>query len=91
MSYVWKAPDDKIIVPLDWSDFLGSAQISTVTWEADSGITLSDESNTTSTTTNYVSGGTKGNDYNLRCTITTNETVARTESRNIEIRVVKKR
>ena len=91
MSYIWKGPDDKTPIPLDWSDFLGDAEISTVTWEADSGITLSDESNTSTTATNYVSGGTLGNDYNLRCTVTTNESVARIESRSIEIRVVRKR
>ena len=56
---------------LDWQDRLDGDTISTVVWTPDTGITLGATSNTTTTTTARISGGTVGGSYNVKCAITT--------------------
>lgn len=51
--------------------FLGTDTISTSTWTADNGITLSSESNDTTTATVFVSGGNPGNTYKVTNKIVT--------------------
>lgn len=66
---------------IDWSSALSSETISTSTWAAaPSDITISTSSNTTTTATVWLSGGTSGLTYTLTNTITTssNRTLART-------------
>lgn len=50
-----KSEDSTEELVLNWSDQLGSDTISTSTWEA-KGVTLSSESNTTTTATVFVTG-----------------------------------
>ena len=82
LGILYKDPDAKKIITIDWSRWLKTSEIASVAWEADSGITLSDASNTTTTATNYISEGTENGEYDVKCTITTNDSVARIEPRS---------
>lgn len=57
-------------VTLDWSSFVGSDTISTSSWSVPSGITNAGDTNNTTSTTIYLSGGTSGNQYAITNTIT---------------------
>lgn len=70
---------------IDWSLWLTSETISTSDFVADSGITITNETNTTTTSTVWLSGGTPGETYTVTNTITTS--AGRTETQEIEIRV----
>lgn len=65
-------PQDTRIWAFDWATFLTerSTTISSATWTVPSGLTKVSESNTTTTATVKVSGGTHGTDYLLTCTAT---------------------
>lgn len=67
----YKDPDDKVSYQLDWSDWLDGDTISASAWTLDSGITNEGDSNTTTTTTIQVSGGTADTAYRLSNQITT--------------------
>lgn len=56
----------------DWSDQLGSADIVTSTWVADTGVTIVSSSFTAKETVVTVSGGTNNQSYLLTNTVTTN-------------------
>lgn len=90
MKTVEKDEDDKIRVVLDWSKWLGSSEIASSAWEVDSGVTTASESNTTTTATVYVLGGTYDCEYWAKNTITTNDSPTRIESRSVRVRVVRK-
>lgn len=75
-----KDPDDVLDYEVPWADFLsgGTAAlvatpdtIQSVTWTVQAGITKDSSSNTTTTATIWVSGGTAGQDYQVTCHITT--------------------
>lgn len=71
---VTKDPGDVFGVTLDWDgdDFLGSDTITgTPTWTVPAGITKDSQSNTTTTATAVLSGGTHGSDYDVACKIVT--------------------
>ena len=68
---VTKAPAESRAFAIDWSPDLGSATVSTSTWAVSDGVTQDAESETTTTTTIRVSGGTDGGIYILTNTITT--------------------
>lgn len=70
---------------IDWSQWLTSETISTSDFVAESGITITNETNTTTTATVWLSGGTVGESYIIVNTITTS--AGRTETQEIEIRV----
>lgn len=75
-------PQDTRIWAFNWADFLterSSTTISSATWTVPSGLTKVSESNTTTTATVKVSGGTHGSDYVLTCTavLANGETVER--------------
>jgi hypothetical protein len=72
----------------DWSDWLGSDTISTITITADTGITVASSSNTTTNATVWLSGGTAGTIYRLACKIVT--VAGRTDERTVGIKVVHK-
>lgn len=57
--YLLKDPDAVLDYQHDWSTWLGSDTISTSTWIA-SGLTVDSDSNTTTTATVWLSGGTPG-------------------------------
>jgi hypothetical protein len=91
MTIIRKDEDDKVVVTIDWSGWLGSSTIASVAWdEPSNNLTISNESETTTATTAYLSGGTNGRDYWVQVAITTADAVARIESRWIEVRVMRK-
>ena len=59
-DYVW-----------DWSEWLGTDQITVRAVSADAGITVDSSAFTTTTVTAILSGGTHGKSYRVTCTITT--------------------
>lgn len=56
---------------VSWVDFLGTDTIATSVWSLDAGITQVSESETTTTTSIFVSGGATDKTYTLTNTITT--------------------
>lgn len=83
--------DDVHQVILDWSEWLGSSTIASAAWEkSPTSLTLSNEANTTTTATNYLTAGDgyEDSEFKLKCTITTADSPARKESRTILIRII---
>ena len=77
-----KDPNAVLDYQWDWSDWLAASEtISTVVFIVPVGITLSSQSNTTTTATIFLSGGTVNDGYKVTCRITTNQ--SRTEDRSI--------
>ena len=74
LDYIW-----------DWSDWLGSDTISSSSVTVQTGLTADSDSNTTTTATVWLSGGTPGEDYEVTNRIVT--AGARTEDRTIIIMV----
>ena len=86
-----KGEGDKVRVDVNWSSWLGDSSIASDTWEELTGaLTISNESNTTTASTAYISGGTFDREYELKNTIITDDAIPRTESRWITVQVVKK-
>lgn len=81
-----KDPQAKLDYSIDWFEWLSAIgdEILTSTWTVSSGITKETESNTTTNTTVWLSGGTDGV-YNATNTITT--VGGRVDERTITIRV----
>lgn len=86
---VYKDKDSKKIITADFTKWLGSSNIASVSWTADPGITLSNASNTTKKATNYVSSGVYDGEYFVKVAITTDDTVPRIEARSFEIKVLR--
>ena len=83
-----KAAADIVDYTIDWSADLATGEsISTSTWTADTGITLDDDSDTATTTTVFVTGGTAGVKYKLVNTIVTDNAVPRTLVKTIVVPV----
>lgn len=83
-----KDPAAVLDYTVDWDadDWLGSDTITgTPEWTVPSGITQASQSNTTTTATVWLSGGTANTDYDVACKITT--TAGRTDERTIRIQV----
>ena len=79
-----KDPNAVLDYQWDWADWLAVGEtISTVTIIMPVGITKDSQSNTTTTVTIWLSGGTVGDGYKVTCRITTNSVPARTEDRSI--------
>ena len=81
-----KDPQAVLDYQIDWSDWLGSDTIDVSTWIVPEGLALETDSNTTTTATVWLSGGTARRNYNV-----TNEIVTaggRTDDRTITIKVV---
>jgi hypothetical protein len=66
-----KDPNEVLDYVRDWSALLGEDEILTSVWTPDSGITKTAESNTTTTATVWLSGGTEGTTYGVLNRITT--------------------
>lgn len=81
-----KDPDDVLDFELDWSSWLGTSEtINTSTWTVATGITKDSDTNTTTTATIWLSGGTHGTAYQLTNRIVTNQ--GRTKDQSIYISV----
>ena len=78
-----KDPNAVLDYTVDWEEWLDTDTISTSTWSVPSGITQDSESESTTTTTIWLSGGTDGFVYACKNTIVT--TNGRTEERTIWI------
>lgn len=83
-----KDPDAVVDYTLNWgADYLESGEtISTSTWTVTpTGLTKDSDSNDTTTTTIFVSGGTRGKIYRLTNKIVTSK--SRTDERSLVVRV----
>lgn len=72
-------------VIVDYSSWLGSSEIASATWTVPTGITEANSSETTVTAINYFSGGTDGQDYEIKVCITTNDAVPRVKCVTFQI------
>lgn len=80
-----KDPNAILDYQWDWADWLAVGEtISTAVFTVPTGLTLSSQSNTTTTATAFLSGGTVDDGYKVTCRITTNQ--GRTEDRSIYLR-----
>jgi hypothetical protein len=87
LSWDKKDPNEVDSFGVDWSERLSASSdtISSSDWIVPSGITEDSASNTTSTTTIWLSGGTDGNDYEIVNRIVT--TGGRTLDQTIKLKV----
>lgn len=88
-QYFTKDPDEKLDFTINWADFLGTDTISgTPVWVVPTGITQSTPapSNTTTTTTIWLTGGTIGAEYELVNRIVT--AGGRMADRSLRIRLI---
>lgn len=84
-NYIRKDPSAVLDYSFDWSEWLGEDTIQSAVCTVDDGVTKENEANSTTAVTVWVSGGTSGSDYAVRCTITT--VAGRTDERTIYLRV----
>lgn len=80
-----KDPNAILDYQVDWSPWLGVDTITTSDWIVPTGITKQSETNTATTATIWLSGGTAGTKYQLTNRITT--AGGRTDDRTITISV----
>lgn len=80
-----KDPDAYLDYTIDWTEWLGTDTITSSSWAAPTGITIASTTTTTTLSAAWVSGGTHGEDYDLRCRIVT--TGGRTDDRSIRLQV----
>ena len=66
-----KDPSDILTYQANWATWLSTDTIASVTWTVATGITNVATSNTTTTATIKLSGGTDGADYSVACKIVT--------------------
>ena len=86
-----KFPGEKLDYIVDWTtkNWLETGEtIVTSTWSVETGVTDSDESNTTTTATIFIAGGTLGETYILTNTITTSNAVSRTGVREVHLTII---
>jgi hypothetical protein len=87
MTLYQKDPDATLDYKRSWSDWLVAGDtILTSTWIVPIGLTKTSESNTTTTATVWLSGGTVGQSYEITNRITTAQ--GRTDDRSIQIVVL---
>jgi len=102
VSYRWpnKDPDEVLDYSVDWSRYLGSATITSVTWYVDNadgdktaittgqivnGIQSTSQSNTTTVATIYLGSGTNNIEYKFYCSIA--DSTGSVTERSIKLRV----
>jgi hypothetical protein len=83
-----KDPNAVLDYPVDWSIFLGTDTILVSTWIVQTGITSVAETNSATSATIWLSGGTVGTKYALTNRIVT--AGGRTEDRTIYVRIQEK-
>ena len=82
-------PLDTRLVTVDFSDWLDTGvSILSVSWSIDSDLTESGSSATSTAVSNYISGGSDGEDYECSVSITTDEATARVKTQRFIIRVL---
>ena len=81
-----KDPDETLDYIVNWATHLGSDTISSSSWDAETGVTVDSDTNTTTTATVWLSGGTLGEFYLVTNTIVTDG--GRTLEQSIRIRMV---
>ncbi len=80
-----KDPSAVLDYSIDWADWLGADVIATSTWSVPGGITKDSDDKSATGTTVWLSGGSNGQTYDLRNTITTDG--GRTNARTMTITV----
>ena len=80
-----KDPNDIVDYQINWATWLGSDTIATSTWTVPTGLTQVSETETTTTATIWLSGGTAGELYTVSNRITT--AGGRTADQSLQIRV----
>jgi hypothetical protein len=83
-----KDPHAILDYQVDWSEWLGADTISTSTWTVPAGLTLEAETETGTTATVWLSGGTAGQSYTVTNRIVTDG--GRTDDRSITIVVAER-
>ena len=83
-----KDPNAILDYQINWATWLGSDTIASSAWTVPAGITQTSATNTTTTATIWLSGGTEGTDYDLINRITT--VGGRTDDRTITIGLAQK-
>jgi hypothetical protein len=86
MSIFSKDPDAVLDYSFDWSAWLGGAEtISSYTIDVDTGITVDSDSESSGVVTVWLSGGSVGTTYAVRCEIVTSD--SRTDERTLFVKV----
>lgn len=88
LKFPTKDPEAVLDYEVDWSDWLDTDTIASSTWTVADGITKDSDSNTTTTATIWLSGGTAGTTYELLNHIVTN--AGREDERTVKITVKQK-
>lgn len=80
---------DKLDYTMDFTSWLDlvSDTISSVTWTIPADLTASNQSNTTTTATTYLTGGTRGQVYRIDCQITTAASPARIKTASFNLKI----
>lgn len=88
MAVYKKDPNAVLDYTFDWTAYLApiADTIQSVTWVLTSGITKTSQTNTTTTATAFISGGTEGSTEILTCRIVT--AGGRTDDRSINLKIV---
>tara|TARA_S200002703_G_C3672644_1_gene206541 strand:- start:25 stop:348 length:324 start_codon:yes stop_codon:yes gene_type:complete len=93
-AYIEKDAGSTLDYTIDWTNWLGTDTVDSVTYTLDSGITTSTAiggsatSTTSTTTTVNITGGTVGTIYNVKCEMTTAN--GRVAVRNFRVKVINK-
>lgn len=86
-----QTPTDVLDYTISYASWLtttaGGDTISSATWKVPPGLTAANSSNTTTTATNWLSGGTSGVRYVVTCTIVTAASPSRTKAVSIAITI----
>lgn len=83
-----KDPNATLDYVINWTSWLAGDTIASSAHTVPTGLTLVSESETTTHTTVWVSGGTAGQKYEIICRITT--AAGRIEDRTIELKIVER-
>lgn len=89
MKTFQKDPDEVLDYQVNWSEWLGADTITTSTWTVQTGITDGLKTNTSTTTTIWLSGGTAGVEYEIKNKIVT--AGGRTAERSFYVAMVEPR
>lgn len=81
-----KDPDAKLDYTVDWTKWLAGDTISKSEWIVPDGLNGEDDSNTSTTATIWLSGGTAGHEYTVTNRITT--AAGRVNDRSFKILVI---
>lgn len=85
-TYFIKDPDATLDYTVDWTSWMASGDsIASVAWTIPSGLTQVSSSNTNTTATVWLSGGTVGQSYSVKAKITTSSVIPRIDERTFTI------